>query len=263
MTIPVPNRPRLLLIHGAWAGAWVWDGLRQPLADLGWESEALDLPGDGFHPIPAERVTEADFERCLVDALDAESGPVVLVGHSGGGMLVTLGATLRPDRVSHGIWIAGFLMPDGALFDDIEAEVAGDTAPIGVGPHIQPSRDGRTTTVGPDAAIAHFFHDAPDDIAAAVAARLTPQPVSGARLSTVAGPGFGDLPKLYVLASDDRSVLPAAQRLMCEGIPGLTVAEIDAGHAPQLTRAEELAELLDRWLTASLPPVSLIGGGAD
>lgn len=243
-------RPRLLLIHGAWAGAWVWDTMLQPLADLGWEAQALDLPGDGFHPVAAEDATRAEFERHLTEAIDAAPGPVALVGHSGGGMLVTLGATVRPDKVSHGVWIAGFLLPDGRLFDDIEVAVAGPGVPIGVGPHIRPSADGRTTTVSPEAAVAHFFHDADPELAAEVARRLTPQPTSGARLKTVAGPDFDALPKLYLLATDDRSVLPAAQRLMCEGVATLTVAEIDAGHAPQLTRTAEVVTTIDRWLTA-------------
>ena len=72
--------------------------------------------------------------------------------------------------------------------------------------------------------------------------------MSGARISTVAGPAFAELPKLYLLATDDRSVLPASQRHMCEGVEGLTVVDIDAGHAPQLTATDEVADAIDRWL---------------
>ncbi|MEM9034597.1 MAG: alpha/beta hydrolase [Actinomycetota bacterium] len=243
------DRPRLVLIHGAWAGPWVWDGLLEPLAELGWEAEPLALPGDGFHPIRPEEATVADFERCITDAIDAAPGPVVLVGHSGGGMLVTLGAALRPERVSHGVWIAGFLLPDGRLFDAVEAAIAEpEDLPIGVGPHIVPSEDGLVTTVAPVAAVEHFFQDAAPEVANGVAQRLTPQPVSGARLSTVAGPDFAELPKLYLLATDDRSVLPEAQRHMCEGVPALSVVEIGTGHAPQLTQPSAVAGILDDWL---------------
>ena len=170
------TRPRLLLLHGAWAGPWVWDTLVGPLAERGWESEALALPGDGHHPIAAVDATEADFRDALTAAIDAVDGPVVLVGHSGGGMLVTLGATLRPGRVVGGVWIAGFLLPDGRTFDEVDAAVFGADVAVGVGPHIVLAEDGRTTTVAPEPAIAHFFHDAAPDVAAEVAARLTRSP---------------------------------------------------------------------------------------
>lgn len=242
------DRPRLLLIHGAWAGAWVWDGLLEPLAALGWDAVALDLPGDGWHPIAAADATTADFEHCIAAAVADAPGPVALVGHSGGGSLVTLGAVGFPEQVSHGIWIAGFLLPDGRTFDDIDEAIGGPGAQIGVGPHIELAADGRTSTVAPEPAIRHFFHDAPDDVAEAVAARLTPQPNASHRLTTVATPAFDALPKLYVLATDDRSVLPEAQRLMCAGVPNLTVSEIDTGHAPQLTKPVELASMMSAWL---------------
>lgn len=245
------DRPRLVLIHGAWAGAWVWDDLLEPLDELGWDVVALDLPGDGHHGVPAPEATVADFERCIADAVADAPGAVALVGHSGGGSLVTLGAVRFPDRVTHAIWVAGFLLPDGRSFDDIDEAIAGPGARIGVGPYIEVSADGLTSTVAPDPAIAHFFHDTPPGVAAAVAARLTPQPSASHRLTTVATPSFDAMPKLYVLATDDRSVLPEAQRMMCDGVPNLTVTEIDAGHAPQLTRPRELASIMSDWLTAS------------
>lgn len=241
---------RVILIHGAWAGSWVWDGLTEELARRGWDATALDLPGDGFHPIAPEDATVDDLLACVTDAIDAAPGPVALIGHSGGGMLVTAGATARPDRVTSAVWVAGMLLPDGRTFDDIEDAVAGSGHSFGVTPHIRPSADGLTSTVSAEAGARYFFHDAEPDVAAAAAARLTAQPSSGHRLRTQAGPEFAAMPKLYVLATDDRSVLPEAQRLMCEGVEGLTVVEIDTGHAPQLTKTAELAEQLDDWLSA-------------
>ena len=239
---------RLILLHGAWAGAWVWDGVAERLRAMGWRVEAPDLPGDGAHPIPASAVVAGDYLATLEAAIHAGPGPVALVGHSGGGMLVTAGATACPEAVSHAVWIAGMLIPDGRSFDDIQEEVAGPGRRFGVTPHVRLAPDGRTTTVPPDLAARIFFQDAPPEIAARAASRLTPQPVAGSRIPTCAGPGWADLPKLYVLARRDRSVLPEAQRLMCRGVPRLDVAEIDSDHAPQLTRPGELARILDRWL---------------
>jgi pimeloyl-ACP methyl ester carboxylesterase len=242
---------RILLIHGAWAGPWVWDGLIEELSSLGWRAEALALPGDGTHPIPPEQVTQDDYLTCLSNAILAEPGPVALVGHSGGGMLVTLWADTFPDRVSHGIWLAGMLIADGRSFDDIQRSVTGHEDGFGVTPHIVPSDDGYSSCVPQDAAIAHFFHDAPPDIAKQAAARLTPQPNAGHRLRVTAGDGFAALRKLYVLATEDRSVLPEAQDLMARSVPNVDCVRIATGHAPQLTRAKDLADLMSRWLTGT------------
>ena len=82
----------------------------------------------------------------------------------------------------------------------------------------------------------------------AAAARLTPQPTSGHRIATKTGLQFAALPKLYLLASKDKSVLPAVQRHMCAGVENLTLRQIDSGHVPQVTKPRALAALIDRWL---------------
>lgn len=245
----MPPRPeRLILIHGAWAGPWVWDALIPELLDCGWRAKALALPGDGSHRIPVGSATAADFHASLASAIHAEPGPVALVGHSGGGMLVTAGADAHPEKVSHGIWIAGMLIADGRSFDDIQSEVAGPEGSIGVTPFVEMSPDGLISTVSQQTACEFFFHDAGTRVAADAAAKLTPQPTSGRRLPTKAGPKFEQMQKLYVLAEYDRSVLPAAQRMMATSVPNVTLASIATGHAPQLVAPVELAKILSDWI---------------
>ena len=243
---PLPER--LILIHGAWAGPWVWDGLIPELGARGLRSEALALPGDGTHPIPPEAACEADFHACLAEAIRREPGPVALVGHSGGGMLVTAGADAFPGAVSHAIWIAGMLIPDGRSFDDIQEDIVGKGNRFGVTPHVRLSADGTTSTVPKEAAMAFFFQDAPRDLAAAAASKLTPQPTAGHRLRTQTGAAFAAVRKLYVLAASDRSVIPAAQRAMAGSVEGVTVVPVDAGHVPQLTQPRRLAAIMADWL---------------
>lgn len=245
-----PRPERLILIHGAWAGPWIWEDLIPALDARGWRSQALALPGDGTHTIPPETATAADFHATITDAIDAEPGPVALVGHSGGGMLVTAGAIARPHRVTSGIWVAGMLIPDGRSFDDVQEDIMGPGGRFGVTPHIVPSQDGLTSTVGSQAAIDHFFNDMDRKTAERAAARLVPQPTSGHRLATAAPAGFADLSKLYVVATEDRSVLPPAQRAMAHSTRNVTMREITSGHVPQLTQPAVLAGMIDTWLNA-------------
>ncbi|NIZ08483.1 alpha/beta fold hydrolase [Pseudooceanicola sp. HF7] len=239
---------RLILIHGAWAGAWVFDGLIGELAQRGRRAEAPELPGNGHHRIPAQEVSVPDYLLALEQAIMAGPGPVALLGHSGGGMFVSAALSRFPGRISHAIWLAGMLLEEGSSFEAIQERIAGKGQRIGVTPHIIPSDDGRTNSVPVEVAMAHFFQDVPQDVARAAAERLTPQPVAGYRIPAMRPAGFAALPKLYVQCLQDRSVLPEAQRIMCDGVPGLDVVQIDSGHAPQLSCPAELADILDGWL---------------
>lgn len=151
---------------------------------LGWETDALDLPGDGFHSISAESVTEDDFHQCLTSAINRQSGPVVLLGHSGGGMLVTAAANAHPDKVTHGIWIAGRLIPDGRTYDEVCKQVNASADTAGAMDYVTYSADGSTTTIPQQVAVDLFFQDVPLPKALNAAGKLTPQPVCGARQRT-------------------------------------------------------------------------------
>ncbi len=247
----MPLRPeRLILIHGAWAGPWVWEALIPELAAFGLDAEALALPGDGTHSIAPEHATEADFLDCIAQAIAAAPGPVVLVGHSGGGMLVTAGADAFPEKVTHAIWIAGMLIPDGRSFDDIQTQIMGRDAGFGITPHVEQSTDGQTSTVPPAMAIRYFFNDAAAPIARAAAARLSAQPNAGHRIRTPTGPRFADVPKLYIHARDDRSVIPAAQTAMSRSTAHVTVQTVASGHVPQLTQPRCVAQIIADWLSS-------------
>jgi pimeloyl-ACP methyl ester carboxylesterase len=247
--MPAPPE-RVILIHGAWAGPWVWDALIPELSARGLRAEALALPGDGTHPIAPEDAVEADFHTCIANAISAEPGSVALVGHSGGGTLVTAGAEAFPDKVSHGIWIAGMLIPDGRSFDDIQNDIAGPGKRFGVSDHVLHSADGLTSTVPPETAMKFFFQDAAPDVATEAASRLTSQPAAGHRLRTKTSAEFDILPKLYVCAEKDQSVIPAAQQAMAYSTTNISLTTIPTGHVPQLTQPARLAEVLAEWFAS-------------
>jgi pimeloyl-ACP methyl ester carboxylesterase len=256
----MPPRPeQLILIHGAWAGPWVWEALIPELAAFGLKAEALALPGDGTHAIAPEDATEADLRDCIAQAISAATGPVALVGHSGGGMLVTAGADAFPEKVTHAIWIAGMLIPDGRSFDDIQTQIMGREAGFGITPHVEQSANGLTSTVPPEMAVSYFFNDAAAPIARAAAARLTAQPNAGHRIRTPTNPRFATLPKLYIHAQNDRSVIPAAQTAMSQSTAHVTVRTIASGHVPQLTQPRCVAQIIADWLSSgdnTCPPIA-------
>jgi pimeloyl-ACP methyl ester carboxylesterase len=133
-----------LLIHGAWHGAWCWDRLIPALTALGHRASAIDLPGHGADPTPRETVTLAAYGAAVADALRAAPGPVVLVGHSMGGMAISAGAALVPDKVSALVYLTAFLPGDGRSLMSYE----GDNPDPRVPPALVP--DGAVATVRPE-----------------------------------------------------------------------------------------------------------------
>ena len=106
-----------------------------------------------------------------------------------------------------------------------------------------------------EAALAYFFHDCPPADAVAAAQRLTPQPDGGRTVRAhLTAERFGRVPRLYIEADADRSVIPACQRRMQALVPGAQVVTIPTGHAPQLATPELLAEALIPFLSGAEHP---------
>lgn len=248
--MPASQPAPIFLIHGAWAGAWVWDRLLPHLAAAGLVAHAVDLPGNGVDGTDPAEVTFDQYLDHLHRLIAPLGVPVSLVGHSGGGLSVSAFAERHPDLVARIAYVAGMMLPDGASFGDM-VEGVGRTEPdaAGVNPHIVWSADGRVTQVPPAAAIAHFFQDCAPEDAQAAAARLCPQGEGGRAVVMRVSPArFGQVPRLYVEALEDQSVVLAVQRRMQSLVPGARVASLPTGHAPQLAAPDLLAAALIPFL---------------
>ena len=234
-----------LLIHGAWQGSWVWAAHLAPLRAAGWEPVALDLPGNGADNRPPETITFADHLAHALSALHTTPGPTTLIAHSGGGVLATALAEAAPERIAGILHVAGMRLPSGITFAEfLTPFTAANPAAIGIGAHLH--KLPHATRVPEAAALRIFYHDCPPEPARAAAARLTPQP-DGVRAPRVTHTPAraGRVPAAYIHCGRDRSVLPAVQDAMAEGLPTL---RLDTGHAPMLAAPQALAEALTTLL---------------
>ena len=244
----------VILIHGAWQGSWAWARFTPYLEAAGLAVHAVDLPGNGVDGSDPADVT---FEACLqhvhavVRALDR---PVSLVGHSGGGLLVTAFAERWPELVSRLVYVVGMMLPDGTSFEKLASSVRQDYPEAsGIWPYLEWSADRKVSSVPAEAAIAIFLHDCPASDAAAAAARLTPQGEGGRAVTTPAtAERYGLIPRLYVEALHDRSVILPVQRAMQARAPGASVVSLPTGHAPQFSAPDRLAEAIIPFLTSAV-----------
>lgn len=238
----------MLLVHGAWQGSWAWGAWLPELDMRGWPAQAIDLPGNGARgAADAQRPVSLDvYVDALRAAVEAYDKPVVVVAHSGAGVPVSQLAEALPDKVACIVYVAGMMLPDGMGYADLvtlsAAEIPGAE---GITPYLTHSGDGAYTSVPPDAALEIFLHDCPPDAARQAAASLTPQQESGRAVApSLSAERFGRVPRIYIEALRDRSVLLPLQRKMQALVPGARVRSIDCGHVPQLAQPARLADLV-------------------
>jgi pimeloyl-ACP methyl ester carboxylesterase len=118
---------RLVLVHGAFSGAWCWEPVLPGLRAAGHTVETLDLPGSGADQTPASKVTLDRYAERVCDVL-AAGPPAVLVGHSMGGMAITHAAARMPEQITALIYVCAFLPVDGESLLELthRPQAAGD-----------------------------------------------------------------------------------------------------------------------------------------
>jgi pimeloyl-ACP methyl ester carboxylesterase len=244
----------VILVHGAWQGSWAWARFVPYLAAAGFISHAIDLPGNGADGSDPADVT---FEACLQHVygiVDAFGRPASLIGHSGGGLLITAFAERWPASVSRLVYIAGMMLPGGESFEEIVKSISAQhPEAIGIWPHLGWSRDRLISRVPAEAAIDFFLQDCPNEDAAAAVAQLTPQGEGGRAVTTPAtAERYGRIPRLYVEALEDRSVVLPVQRAMQARAPGALVVSMSTGHTPQFSSPAGLAKAIIPFLALKL-----------
>jgi len=231
----------VVLVHGAWHGAWCWSKVVPLLEAAGVPAIAVDLPGHGDDPGPPGDLHQA--AKHVGAVLDGIDGSKVVCGHSYGGAVITEATADRPD-VTQLVYLAA-LMPDvGESCGSTMPEAATDgwAESVLTGEGTINHRDDGTNTVEPDAAVAGLYADCSDEDIAFALERLCPQ--SAASLTqTITAAGWHDIPSTYVICTEDRAVVPEFQRAMATA-RATTVVELPTSHSPFFSQPEAVAELL-------------------
>ncbi len=222
--------PRLLLVHGAWVGPWEFAPLVDILRGRGWLVEAVALPSTG-----STRGIEDDA-GAVTAAIEAEPGRVVLVGHSYGGVPITLaGDHAQVERL---VYVAAFA-PDAG--ESVQTLMNGQTDWWGV-------QDGQVTMGHTRAErVAMIAADMPPEaapIAEGLADLFLPQSYRSLT-ENLSRAGWRTKPTTYVLAEND-GVLPPPLQEHLAGRTGGDIVRVSHGHSPFQEDPLGFAELLER-----------------
>ena len=224
---------RLVLIPGFWLDASSWDAVVPPLVAAGHSVTAVTLPGLESADADRSGITlrdHVDAVVAIVDAIAPDEGPVVLVGHSGGGGVAHAVADARPDRIARVVYVDSLPLRDGGCIND-ELPVVDDEVPL------------------PDWSV---FDDADlidldDDLRAAFRARAIPMPARVASdAQRLADPRRYEVPVTVIACEftgdQVREWIAGGAPWTAElaSVRHVDIVDLPTGHWPQLTRPADL-----------------------
>lgn len=234
----------LLLVHGAWAAAWVWENILPPLLQAGIDVYAPSLPGQLDDRDP-DSINLDGYVEFLGNILQQLEQPAVVVGHSGGGMVISQLAEMYPDKIDKLVYLAGMLLPSGINYAEFCEQVLGEGASVGASRVAKLDASGKYSILETDELHDIFYNCTLKEQADQAIARLLPQPLGGWYLvNQLTGERFGSVPKHYVRLGKDNTLLPELQDEMIRLTPVEAVHHIDTDHVPQLSAPQQLVSLL-------------------
>ncbi|MBT2747468.1 MULTISPECIES: alpha/beta hydrolase [unclassified Lysobacter] len=220
-------KPTIVLVHGFWGGAAHWAKTIAELSRKGYRDiKAVELPLTSL-------ADDAERTRKMVAQV---GGPVLLVGHSYGGAVISEAG--NHDNVVGLVYIAAFAPDAGESPGGITQEHVPDAAA-----NLAPDSDGYLWLK------ADKFHESfCQDLSAEeglIMGVTQKAPLASAFGDTVATPAWRSKPSWYQVSSQDRMIAPQNQQRMSARMNAKKVITLDAGHASLASRPVEVAALID------------------
>jgi pimeloyl-ACP methyl ester carboxylesterase len=245
-----------LLIHGAWHGGWCWRKVVPCLEAKGHKALALDLPGHGDDRTPGASVTLRSYTDRICEIAGAQTEPVILAGHSMGGVAITQAAEDCAGKIAALVYVCAFLPRNGDTLmtwssQDPESMVNPTTT--------EKQADGMVHFNSAYIREAFYGNCSEEDVQFA-RSRLVAQSGApfGAPVKTTAE-RWGRVRRYYVECARDRAITLKVQREMQVHSPCRQTFSIDTDHSPFFSAPEQLTDILLR-IGSSLRTAAAIAG---
>lgn len=226
-----------VLVHGAWHGAWCWYRIVPRLTRAGHTVLAPDLPGLGRDRTPIADVSLDRWADDIGAIVQAAGEPVVLVGHSRGGIVISEVAERLPDRIARLVYVTAFLLRDGETL----AAIAATAASSRIVPAVLMTPDQLAMTV-PDSAVRDgFYGQCSDEDLALARMMLVPEPVAPSLTPVHVTPEhFDRVPRNYIECVRDQAIPIELQRRMARDSACPVAASLDTDHSPFFSAPDAL-----------------------
>jgi pimeloyl-ACP methyl ester carboxylesterase len=219
----------VVLVHGAWHGAWCWDKVVAELDRRDVTSTAVELPLSGFE----------DDVAAAREVIEAAGRGAVVCGHSYGGLVISAAAS-GATGVARLVYLAALMAEQD---EDVADLVGADSSPL-----MQAVVFDENGYISIDPARIHeiFYADSSAEEADRCAQLFRAMPATS--ISAHAGlPAWLSLPSTYVVCGNDQAIPPASQRRMA--VRATSIVEWPCDHSPFLTRPADIAALLQESLS--------------
>ncbi|MNH13997.1 Alpha/beta hydrolase family protein [compost metagenome] len=222
------EKPAIVLVHGFWGGAAHWSNVILELSRLGHRNlHAVEMPLTSL-------ADDAERTRKMVASI---AGKVLLVGHSYGGAVITQMG--NQSNVAGLVFIAAFAPDDGESPGGITAKHPPEAAA-----NLQPDSDGYLW-IKADKLHESFCQDLSKD-EGLIMSVTQKAPLASTFGNAISNPAWKHKPNWYQLSTHDRMIHPDNQKFMAERMSPKELLSLDASHASLVSRAAEVAALIDR-----------------
>jgi pimeloyl-ACP methyl ester carboxylesterase len=241
------DTPTIVLVHGGFADASFWAPV---IKDL----QAHHLPVLA-PPNPLRGLAhDAEYLATYVNQID---GPVLLVGHSYGGAVISVAGASTPNAVGL-VYVAAFALDEGESFGEIFGRF-GETPLVGaVRPSNYPLPDGESAvelTIAPELYQEAFAADLSEDVTRVLA--VSQRPFAAIFEDRAQAAAWKTLPSWAVVATADKAIPPDAERHMARRA-GAEPIEVDASHSIALSQPKAVADLIRTAVNAT--SAAAVGG---
>lgn len=238
-----PAKPTIVLVHGAFETAAVWDHVIAKLEKDGFKVKNVDLPGRSGNERAMSDVSLDLYRQTIATAIADEKSPVVLVGHSFGGFSISAEAEAEPEKIKTLVYVAAYIPKDG---DSLLSMATADTGSK-LGPVLDINKEQGFAAVRPGAGGGVFANDGPAQLQDVVSAALVNEPLAPLATKVTLTPSrFGKVDKVAIQTLRDQAVSSGFQTSMIKATPVRLVLTIDTGHAPFLTQPDALTAEIEK-----------------
>ncbi len=237
---PAQGKPTIVLVHGAFAESSSWNPVITALQAKGYATIAASNPLRGVK-------SDASYVASIVDSVN---GPVVLVGHSYGGLVISNAAT-DSSKVKALVYVGAFAPEKGETALALSGKFPGSTLGAALAPPVPLADGNKDLYIQQDKLPAQFAADLP--LAEAQQMAATQRPVTEAALGEASGDAaWKVIPSWFIYGEKDKNIPAAALKFMAQRASSRKTVEVaGASHVVMLSHPQQVARLIDEAAIAA------------